>query len=156
MNPITFHSRITCIALINIFFATAVQGQTTINFDYDNSGNRVKSYIIPLKSGAVVQNDSAGIEEIAPEEEKFEQQLGEARIRIFPNPTRGELKIELEGFGENQLVKYSLFDQSGKLLMNGEEVSRLLTIEMSTCSSGLYVLILEVEGKVSEWKVLKQ
>jgi hypothetical protein len=136
-----------------LFLAYGLSGQT-IHYDYDDSGNRVRRYIIPLKSATVSDMDSLNHTGSTTKKEEFEDKLGETTIRIYPNPTRGELKVEISGVDET--VAYWLFSRTGHLLEVKRQTSSQFTIDLSRDPSGMYILRLLINGKKSEWKILKE
>lgn len=67
-------------------------------------------------------------------------------ISAFPNPTKGNLKIYING--EDLKVDYSVFDLKGRQLQsstNQLSLSRILDIDLSNLSNGIYYV--ELKGK---------
>ncbi len=142
------------ILLCAICFSMEAFAQNTIYYDYDNSGNRIKRHILYLKSANVSDLDSIPQEQV--QKEVATDQLGELTIKIFPNPTRGELTIELSGIGSSVSYNYQLYSFNGQLLKQKSSSKTLFAIDLNNYSAGVYILRLNVEGKYSEWKIIKE
>lgn len=142
---------ITLISLNSCFLS----GQT-IHYDYDNSGNRLKRYIILLKSAYILNKDTLKESNEISKKEEFDDKLGEVTIRIYPNPTRGELSVEVSGLGNNETVDYQLFSQTGLLLGMKRKIGGQFSVDLSRYPNGMYILRLMINGKLSRWKILKE
>jgi hypothetical protein len=145
----------TCIlfALLSLNFIS-VSGQA-IHYDYDESGNRVKRYIVLSKGNSSEDDNSKKYEEnIKPEE--FEEKLGELTIKVYPNPTKGQLSVEINGLGPDETVDYQLFSQTGLLLGTNRKNGFHFIVDMERYPDGLYILRLMIKGKISQWKILKE
>jgi hypothetical protein len=145
----------TCIlfALLSLNFIS-LSGQA-IYYDYDESGNRVKRYIVLSKGSSSGDDTLKKYEEIIKSEE-FADKLEELTIKIYPNPTRGQLTVEINGLGLDETVDYQLFSQTGLLLGTNNKNGFYFTIDMEKYPDGLYILRLMINGKISQWKILKE
>ena len=132
----------------------ALSGQA-IHFNYDESGNRVKRYIVLGKGSSSGDETSKKYEE-SNKSAEFVDKLEELTIKIYPNPTRGQLSVEINGLGIDETVDYQLFSQSGILLGTNKKNGFYFTIDMGQYPGGLYILRLMIEGKISQWKILKE
>lgn len=143
--------------------ATLIVGQT-IHYDYDDSGNREKRYIVLGKGGSSSGEDLKKIEDNNKTEEskennktvEFEDKLGEISIKIYPNPTHGNLLVEISGLGPDETVSYQLFSKSGSLLEIKKNLGYQFYIDLGKNPAGLYILNLLINGKMSQWKILKE
>ena len=71
-------------------------------------------------------------------------------IVVFPNPAKDILNISVGGLLD---VKYSLYDFTGKLLVEGEDDGE---INMSQYSSGVYFLNIDYNGNTYNKKIVKE
>lgn len=120
-----------------------------IEFSYDKHGNRIGRRVILLKSSSA---SADSVEQVYP---VIEDLTDEYQIVIYPNPTKGELRIDIQGgeFGSGEISIYSL---SGILLLSTRDVSRSNYLNLTEFSSGAYVMRVMVDGFVSEWKLIKE
>ena len=68
-------------------------------------------------------------------------------MAVYPNPTQGEATLSLEG-----LRCYEILDMNGQTIMKGKANGKRHTIDMSTLSSGIY-LIRAYNGQ--HWSICK-
>ena len=134
-----------------------------IHYDYDNSGNRLIRYIFLQKSGSttgtLVNTTNKNSFKDFTENSKvadFEEKLEEMTIRIYPNPTHGQLAIVISGIGSNETSDYQLFSQAGMLLDTKRRNGNEFTVDMARYPGGMYILRLMIKGKISQWKILKE
>lgn len=68
-------------------------------------------------------------------------------IKIYPNPTKGALKIEYSGFEDQHDIKLQLWDIYGRMVMHRELVAdqATSTIDLSYLPDGMYIIV--IEGK---------
>tara|TARA_Y100000991_G_C21948541_1_gene338598 strand:- start:503 stop:967 length:465 start_codon:yes stop_codon:yes gene_type:complete len=72
---------------------------------------------------------------------------------IFPNPTEDFLNIKTTSFKN---VNYSLFDEMGKLILNGMLCSEKTSLDVSKLHTGLYSLVLNSpENKLKTFNIIK-
>ena len=124
------------------FFAEA---QTVISFSYDSSGNRIKREI-------VLESRSIGDEHI----KEFTETISAKQIKIYPNPTRGLLKVEIAGWEDSDKCRFLLHSVSGKLVSEGVFNDAVTEIEMTDCINGVYLLSVEINGENTVWKIIKK
>jgi PKD repeat protein len=79
-----------------------------------------------------------------------EYALGEAVLRLYPNPSSSEVQVELSGI-EEELVAYSVLDLSGKTLISGtmDAVNKNANtfLNVSEFENGLYFFSIESKGE---------
>jgi len=64
----------------------------TISYAYDNAGNRISRTILLSTSPQGVKK--------AEDPVLVEYQIGERKITVYPNPTKGKLAVEITGGNE--------------------------------------------------------
>lgn len=103
----------------------------------------VQDFGIPAASSSITQYFRVNYDASMGLNEK------EMNARIYPNPTEEKLFVETDGS-----VSYTLFDLSGKAILNGEMSAG--SISLSSIESGTYVLHLADEaGRITQLKVVK-
>jgi hypothetical protein len=126
---------------------TTIQSQS-VKFEYDASGNRVHRIYVPLKSA------SSATEE---DEKPIETVWGEREVTIFPNPTKGNLKIRIEGGEDEAFYSYSLFSSTGQLLEEGQINGKgEYPLSLQQFSSGIYILVLQDNSEKLTLKIMKE
>lgn len=126
----------------------AGNAQTTYSFTYDASGNRL-SRVIPLKSARIENKDT-----LANQLKTFEDMIGNRPVKIYPNPTKGLLKVEIP-FTEEASATIRIFNLQGALVKNQEVTSTFTEIDLNDEPSGMYILRISIGELSSEWKIIK-
>ena len=92
-------------------------------------------------------------DEISP----LEQELMQCKIRVFPNPTKGFLNMEISSGEENCCYDFTLYSSSGQKLLNEKQIGNgNVSLDLSTYSTGIYILILKYGEEVVQYKIVKQ
>ena len=120
-----------------------------IKYTYDNAGNR-----LTRQKEIVVQTRGALSDEEEPS--VYEGELSETKVTIYPNPTRGMLKIDISGVEKFENARISLYDLTGKLLQQWAGISQSNEIDLSERTPGMYIMQVAYNGKISSWKIIKE
>ena len=130
-----------------ILTSVSMHGQMTLKYAYDASGNRTKREII-LTARSTPTADA---------EDYFTELVAERNIRIYPNPTYGQLKVEIdnaEGI-ENCIITISDMD-TGKQVFINEATFPVTEIDISNQPPGVYIMLIDIDGKYTSWKIIKK
>ena len=133
--------------VLNILEIQAYESSKCISFNYDASGNRTSRTIEfeALKSGR-----------IAEQTDPYEEQTGEGTIKIFPNPTEGQLSVKLIDFESLENARIQIFDLTGKRVYDNVRISHNNFIDISDVAIGTYVMKIKVGETINEWKIIKK
>lgn len=128
--------------------------QDTIKYDYDAAGNRIARVISLLKSGRI--NNSNPQEETKQEIIKDSSFDGGA-VRIYPNPTRGFVEIEIpDEVEKSEVIWFIVTNVHGKRIIDKRHYNNRTQIDLSSQPNGLYILNIKKGQVVSQWKIIKQ
>lgn len=132
-----------------LFFLSPLmlKAQTPHSFGYDNSGNRISRNVLLMKSATVPGEDVAS-------QASLNDLIGEREIKIYPNPTKGQLKIEIPNTEEIQAV-LSIYSMTGALVKSTKATSTNTTIDLSGQLPGVYNLVIQIGELSSNWKIIK-
>ncbi|MBT3206892.1 MAG: T9SS type A sorting domain-containing protein [Bacteroidetes bacterium] len=149
------------IITLTILIINAPSFSQNYTFDYDAAGNRTDRFItLSPPSKAALQDtsfvDEEIVEEETTEEEKLHDKLGSFDLVVFPNPTKGEVVVQISGEENFGTVSYKVFDIYGKEILSGAKNSNVLQINLSQQVAGTYFLHLEINGKEKSWKIVKE
>ena len=128
-----------------------LKAQREINFQYDASGNRTERTIYLPPDNSV--NDSQFSFNFA---ELKEDQLAVRDIKIYPNPTKGQLKVDISGIEFNSSDYIAIYSVKGSLLKRLSPVQTSNLINLDTYSSGIYIMIIGLNDETVKWKIVKQ
>jgi len=136
-------------------------------YSYDNNGNRIKREFIPFKiTKDTVATDStanitdsatvAATNQAAQQQQQCETMLGEQKITVYPNPTKGELTIDISNFKNESQGMILLTDMQGRILFKNENINSANTLNLSSTAFGNYILKILIDGKSNEWIIVKE
>ncbi|MCL2597622.1 MAG: T9SS type A sorting domain-containing protein [Paludibacter sp.] len=150
-----------CFAMVQMHSQTG----TTVNFDYDDAGNCIVKYkTIVIYSPPAPSDDNDGQQSdsisaadgLTQAPVQIEDFVGGIEILIYPNPTRGILYIEIQNNHKQTPVTYVLTQSNGRHLLGGTSTNNPLVLNLSSFSSGVYLLRLSINEKTETYKIIKQ
>lgn len=136
------------VSLFLVLASLAGNAQTTYSFTYDASGNRL-SRIIPLKSAHIANQDT-----LANKQKTFEDLIGNRQVKIYPNPTKGLLKVEIP-LTEEVTATIGVFTLQGALVTKQNVDGTFTEIDLNDQPTGMYILRISIGELSSEWKIIK-
>ena len=86
----------------------------------------------------------------------YEEELSETKVTIYPNPTKGMLKVDISGVEKFENARISLYDLTGKLLQQWAGISQSNEIDLSERTPGMYIMQIVYNGNASSWKIIKE
>lgn len=123
--------------------------QNMVSYAYDNAGNRISRKIVPIGSNPNHAKKSA-------EPDPVVEQLGERKITVYPNPTRGALAVEVTGGNTNDAIRLIVFSAQGTQLQSLRVTATKTPIDMTAYPDGWYIMRITAGGKSTEFKIVKQ
>jgi hypothetical protein len=139
--------------------ATCISGalamaQTTIEFTYDNAGNRT-SRIIQNPPPAKMSSDSTILTKPNSINKDLLTDEKSLIARIYPNPVKDELTIALENY-TGQRLRYEIVDLGGSVWKSGEIHRENTAIEVRNLSTGVYFLSIQGDALGITQKIVVQ
>jgi|ERR1035437_3370519 hypothetical protein len=107
-----------------------------------------------LNAGESSQNDDAKSladstrERISPAE-------GEIVTRVYPNPNKGLIKIDISNMPLNSISELRLYDLSGNEIVMKKNIENHTEIDITRFIDGIYILRVKINEKTFDWKVIK-
>jgi len=130
----------------------SAQGNYSFSFTYDASGNRLTRTrtIILLKSAKIENQDS-----LSNHPKSFEDLIGNRPIKIYPNPTKGLLKVEIP-VADEVSAKLKIYSSQGSVIKDIPVTGTFTEIDLSNQSPGIFILRIYIGELSSEWKIIKE
>lgn len=135
--------------LIIITMSVELCAQTTyVTYGYDNCGNRLQRSIllVPEYKSAIVDNLLNHQEESIPEA---------PIIKIYPNPTRGILRLDISSIDLDSKVDVRIFNITGDLVFQKLNISISAPIDINALHDGAYIFKLYISGQTFSGKIVK-
>ncbi|MDE6697264.1 MAG: T9SS type A sorting domain-containing protein, partial [Muribaculaceae bacterium] len=114
------------LTLLTIFAGNS--SSKRIEYRYDNAGNRIIKEIVMTTRGLPSSED----EENNPVSDNLDGKI----IKIYPNPTKGIVKVEvsnIELIAEGSIYVYSL---SGQTISHSNITTNITEVDISNCPNG--------------------
>lgn len=115
-------------------------------FTYDASGNRdycEKEFLI------------RGNESQDSDRRPRRQDLSLCHITIYPNPTEGQLRVEITGAETLEGASITIYSSAGTVLYYNNELELVNDLDLTPCPRGIYLLIIRMGSETSSWKIIK-
>ena len=133
--------------LFLLLASMAGKGQAPHSFGYDASGNRLSRCMYLLKSAGIQSKDSLS-------QKTFDDLIGNRPVKIYPNPTKGLLKVELP-FTEELSATVEIFTLQGALVKKMKVSGTFTEIDLNKQPPGMYMMRIGIGDLSSEWKIIK-
>jgi len=135
-----------------ILLISSICSAQSYSFHYNARGHRDLRNVISLKS-ATIPTDSLSAKEL---NKPLEDQIGLQKTLIYPNPTKGLLRIDLPVL-TNQEAMIRVFDSGGKLVIQKTAVESNNEVNLSDYPSGFYIMTIQIgNNNRKEWKIIKE
>lgn len=131
------------------FLSGSIYAQTPVRYKHDKAGNVV------LRCKITVQNLQRSVRE--SNTEMLPETIAGKTMKVYPNPTRGIVKIEFLGPGGAIDIRTQLFDSKGALLRSDTGNSSVpLSVDMTSYPRNWYILKIYAGEDVKEYKIIKE
>ncbi|MFH0893950.1 MAG: T9SS type A sorting domain-containing protein [Bacteroidota bacterium] len=138
--------------------------QKYVEYTYNAAGNRETRQIIylALKTIDTTQTSgSAAAEEgttaTNPEQTTpYTETLGATTISVFPNPTQGQLNIQVSNLPEGSSGSLLLVDQTGRTILTQNQIKPSQKMDLSGLGKGIYFLQVVMGNEKKEWKIVRE
>ena len=126
--------------------------EAQVSFGYDSSGNRISRVInMSVRSQQIEEKSEKKIEQKIHSEE-----LKDFSIKIYPNPTKGDITFEIQNLPEGKTANMKLYDISGALVLQKTNIKDKEYLNISNWPEGVYIAKISAGDSTTEWKIIKQ
>lgn len=163
------------VLLCSLLLSGSLLAQREIQFSYDNSGNMTSRVIyfpsippslelVDNSTGTSDENHEPGdnnnadngSDEKTVDKKIFDDMLGNQQIKIYPNPTMGNLVINIPAYQVNPNDRIDIVDMQGVLKKQILTLSESNTIDISSYPPATYIMLIYIGGETTQWKIIKQ
>ncbi len=137
------------ISITLLWISSSLAQTYEVKYDYDASGNRLRRRTITITVPKAIAEKKKSIEPV-------EEIWAERKITVYPNPTKGNLSINIEDQGE-KTYRYFLYSTSGQLLKQGNfKNNGHHGIPLNGYRSGTYILQLHDGKDKLDFRIIKE
>ena len=141
------------VVFLGLLFHLSAFPQDAIRFAYDALGNRVKREIVLQNSAVAPRNLSS---EEKKEDNAYSEMLSEKQIRLWPNPTEGRLKVEIQGLFPEEKACLRVTSTGGAVVDVKETALPVVELDLGRCTKGVYLLHIVAGRQETTWKIIKK
>jgi hypothetical protein len=140
------------IIILNI---NCLHGQS-IKFRYDENGNRINRVIKvnEFKAGSIKFPVTDPKDLFIENQETRSSDVVLATL-VYPNPSKGLLKIDITNMPAEAKTETVLYDLSGAELIVNRNSGNHYEMDISLLPDGIYILRIKVNESLFNWKVVK-
>lgn len=129
-----------------IIIASSSAMAQTMRYSYDAAGNRIKREIV-LNANKSPKQAS---------ESFFTDRISDIDIKIYPNPTQGQLKVEIVNLEKDDECALSLYSMSGLQIYSKQVTESPIDLDISGQPNGIYIMQILINGSNTSWKIIKE
>jgi len=130
----------------------------TVRYAYDPAGNRISRTIVLNTLRSAPQNETEEEEEEEKEASPtfVEQLTDDLQVKIYPNPTKGLLQIEIAGNENDNNTPIAVFNQSGQQILATQTAGQITPVDLSGVPAGTYILRLIIRERTENYTIIKK
>lgn len=148
------------IILLSVLSIYSAFSQTNkVIFAYDNAGNRISRILDVGGTKSTAEDDFFNEETnefINKPDKRFTDKLGELDIILYPNPTAGQVIVEIANLPDEMNCRIELYNLDGKIIIQKQNLTEYTDIDISSSPYGTYILRIISGDDVCEWKIIKK
>jgi hypothetical protein len=149
---------------VNICEVTLTEENLTnvsVNYTYDNGGNMITRTLFlsvssTQKSAEIAAPDTSKAIAIDPPMKPIEDIYAIGKVLVYPNPTKGLLKIEVENYKADAVVEMQLFTISGQMISSKRYSPGETIFDLQSKPAGTYLLNISVGNETHKWTIIKE
>lgn len=135
-----------CLLFFCFVCSYALLGQNKISYAYDAAGNRVKREIVLAPKSSVTTTQKF-----------FTEAVAKRNIKIYPNPTDGQLSVEIDNLDGIKSGVITIYDfTNGKQILKKKIDAVRIDLDISNQRQGIYVMNINIDGEITTWKIMKK
>lgn len=124
--------------------------QNRIEYSYDAAGNRIKREIVISATRAMAKEQAVDSLNL------YSDKLNEHAVKIYPNPTRGALRVSISGLRSADECQIGVYSTHGAQIMLTAVNTDNVDIDISNQPTGIYLLKITINKKSTTWKIIKK
>lgn len=146
---------------IALIVGTAAPASAQVGYSYDAAGNRTTKTVVLAKTmKKMAQPDTVFAAESSAVVTDFGEPqidaLGLAEIKIYPNPTKGALRVDIGGVELSNDDRIAVFNGNGRLVKACNSLTDSNQIDLSESANGIYFMRITIGNESTTWRIIKE
>ena len=139
-----------CMDIYEIVVSEIALESFTANYVYDNGGNMTTRTIVLSTAPPPALSETTNI--------NYSTDIfaNNTTVKVFPNPTKGILKFDIQNLNETDKVEFQVYAISGQLLVSKQYASNDNVIDLQSQANGTYFLNIKVGAEAHQWTIIKE
>jgi len=135
---------------LSCFFLLSFLHAQRIVYRYDAAGNRTARII--------EYNSQPQLAAMQPQEPQHyeDHMFPDKSVVIYPNPTRGQVTVEIQNYDAETVGNISISTVNGRLLQRADISGSHTPLDIGSQPDGMYLFSITIDGQTSTWKILKK
>jgi len=139
-------------------------------YEYDAAGNRIVRKVITVQAPPAPPEDSLeslpvthyALQDELPSSgsqlspEYYVEKLAQVEMKIYPNPATEKITLSISNMEKMQTGTLQLYSMNGQLLQTRLLSEAEVDISLVGLSKGTYILKVQVNDIIENWKIIKQ
>lgn len=144
--------------MLTALVGNAAECAAQATFSYDAAGNRIKAVVMSTKKAMKPQHAEPLEEDMAASvfEAPAEDALNDASIKIYPNPTKGMLRVDIDGIDFSNGDRIEIYDGNGRTMNVTSNLIESNTIDLSDATNGTYIMRITLGSESTTWHIIKE
>ncbi len=156
IKTINLSKTITALTTLNVYEIDVTSLNftgTSMGFAYNAAGcMTTRTILFPSTKSARFESADT----IIPYDKPLLDMFANNNVLIYPNPTKGQLKVAVENKAETDKVSVTLFNMQGTQIHQNTFTENESTIDITNSPSGTYMLNITINGETHNWIIIKQ
>lgn len=133
--------------------------EVSLSYNYDAAGNTTdRSIVLSVSKNALASYDGSTGEELTDtletKQEYYEDVFATHTVHIYPNPTQGQLKVEIPDLEPSQRTSIKVYTAQGNIVYSSQQTGE--SIDLINQANGLYLLEIDLNGEKRTWRIIKE
>lgn len=141
----------TTLVFIGLAFFIQTNFSQNVSYTYDAAGNRTGRSI-----AATQRSSDQPVEKVAKATTSISDTLADFSVKIYPNPTEGKVRIDINNLPVGEKANLNLYNVSGHLIVSKKNVTSSTEINIHGHHKGVYILKVIAGKQQKEWKIVKK
>lgn len=128
----------------------------TASYKYDKNGNRI---VASLTFTAIETKDIIKPDTVKAIDDKKPPIDSAFQIFLYPNPTHGNVIVQIDGISLNELSNTNnmigVWDLQGKTVLKQSNLVSSNAIDLNAMPNGVYIMKIIVNSQISTYKIVK-
>jgi len=136
-------------------------------YEYDAAGNRIVRKVINVQTAPPMPPDSLPVTRYALQDEfgssgsqlspeYYVEKLAQVEMKIYPNPATEKITLSISNMEKIQTGTLHLYTLTGQLIQTRLLSEAEVDISLVGLSKGTYILKVQVNDIIENWKIIKQ